>query len=64
MPSIRKQRAKEKRSRQADKMFDVKNLDEMLGSYSKIELESNSEDRSVELLKCYIGKHGNIQKNR
>ena len=49
MPSTRKQRAKERRSRQADIMSDVKNLDVMLGSYSSNELVSNSEDRNVKV---------------
>ena len=34
MPSTRKQKAKERRSRQLDIMFDAKNVDIMLGSYS------------------------------
>ena len=33
MPSTRKQKAKEKRSRQSDVMSDIVNLDVMLGSY-------------------------------
>ena len=49
MPSTRKHRAKERRSRQADIMSDVENLDVMLGSCSRNELESNSEDRNVEV---------------
>ena len=35
MPSTRKQKAKKRRSRQLDIMSDVKNVDVMLGSYSK-----------------------------
>ena len=35
MPSTRKQKAKERRSRQLDIMSDVKNVDIMLGSYSR-----------------------------
>ena len=42
MPSTRKQTAKERRSRQADLMSDIENVDVMLGSYSRNELESNS----------------------
>ena len=49
MPSTRKHRAKERRSRQGDIMSDVENLDVMLGSCSRNELESNSEDRNVEV---------------
>ena len=33
MPSTRKQKAKEKRSRQSDVMSDIENLDVMLGNY-------------------------------
>ena len=38
MPSTRKQKAKEKRSRQTDVMSDIENLDVMLGNYSKSEI--------------------------
>ena len=34
MPSTRKQKAKEKRSRQSDVMSDIENLDVMLGNYA------------------------------
>ena len=48
MPSTRKQKAKEKRSRQSDVMSDIDNLDVMLGSYqrqnSEIENERNEND--------------------
>ena len=44
MPSTRNQRAKE---RQADLMSDVENSDVMLGSYSRNELENNSEDGNI-----------------
>ena len=49
MPSTRKQRAKERRSRQVDLMCDTENLDIMLGSYSRNELEHNSVDRNDEM---------------
>ena len=49
MPSTRKQRAKKKRSRQVDLMSDTENLDIMLGSYSRNELESNSMERNDEV---------------
>ena len=49
MPSTRNQRAKERRSRQVDLMSDTENLDIMLGSYSRNELESNSIDRNDEM---------------
>ena len=59
MPSTRKQKAKEKRSRQSDVLSDIENLDVMLGSYQRdssevrdraseneIELESNRREES------------------
>ena len=49
MPSTRKQRAKERRSRQIDLMSDTENLDTMLGSYSRNDLEDNSVDRNDEM---------------
>ena len=49
MPSTTKQRAKERRSRQVDLMSDTENLEIMLGSYSRKELESNSVDRIDEM---------------
>ena len=45
MPSTRKQKAKERRSRQLDIMSDVGNVDVMLGSYSgNIEGNDHSEN--------------------
>ena len=45
MPSTRKQKAKERRSRQLDIMSDVENVDVMLGSYSgNIEGNDHSEN--------------------
>ena len=35
MPSTRKQKAREKRSRQSDVMSDIENLDIMLGNYQE-----------------------------
>ena len=49
MPSTRKQRAKKRRSRQVDLMSDTENLDIVLGSYSRNELESNSMERNDEV---------------
>ena len=40
MPSIRKQKAREKRSRQWDVMSDMENLDIMLGTYSRNKVDS------------------------
>ena len=42
MPSTRKQKAMEKRSRQSDMMSDMENLDVMLGSYSRNEIGSQN----------------------
>ena len=39
MPSTRKQKAREKRSRQSDVMSDLENVDILLGSYSRNELD-------------------------
>ena len=41
MPSKRRQKAKERRSRQLDIMSDVENVDVMLGSYSRCDEENN-----------------------
>ena len=59
MPLIRKQKAKEKLSRQSDVLSDLENLDDMLASYQRdnrevqdiaseteIDLESNRRDES------------------
>ena len=48
MLSNRKQKAKERRSRQADLMSGVENLDVMLGSNSRNAEKSNSEDRDTD----------------
>ena len=44
MPSTRKQKAREKRSRQSDVMSDIENLDVMLGSYQRENIEFRSEN--------------------
>ena len=49
MPSTRKQKAKERRSRQLDKMSDVKNVDIMLGSYSRDDEENDISENGVNL---------------
>ena len=49
MPSTRKQKAKEKRSRQSDVMSDLENVDIMLGNYSRKELDSQLGERETEL---------------
>ena len=49
MPSTRKQKAKERRSRQIDLMSDVENVDIMLGSYSRDEDRNNESENEVNL---------------
>ena len=49
MPSTRKQKAKEKRSRQSDVKSDLENVDTMLGNYPRNELDSQLGERETEL---------------
>ena len=49
MPSTKKQRAKERRSRQMDLMSDVENVDIMLGSYSRVDEENNGSENEANL---------------
>ena len=49
MPSTRKQKAKERRSRQLDMLSDVENVDIMLGSYSRDDEENNIRENEVNL---------------
>ena len=63
MPSTRKQRAKERRSRQVDLMSDVEDLDVMLGSYSRNEMESNSGDRNDEVDLASDRTRGDVVQN-
>ena len=49
MPSTRKQKAKERRSRQLDMLSDVENVDIMLGSYSRDAEENNISKNEVNL---------------
>ena len=49
MPSTRKQKAKERRSRQLDMLSDVENVDVMLGSYSRDDEENNISENEVNL---------------
>ena len=44
MPSTRKQKAKEKRSRQSDVMSDVENMDVMLGNYPRSQLDGELDE--------------------
>ena len=49
MPSTRRQKAKEKRSRQSDIMFDIENLDVMLGNYSNSEIRDQNTVDQIEI---------------
>ena len=49
MPSTRKQKAKERRSRQMDLMSDVENVNIMLGSYSRDENGIDGSENEVNL---------------
>ena len=49
MPSTRKQKAKERRSRQLDMMSDVENVDIMLGNYSREDEENVTSENEVNL---------------
>ena len=49
MPSTRKQKAKERRSRQLDMLSDVENVDIMLGSYSRDDEKNNISVNEVNL---------------
>ena len=50
MPSSTgKQKAKERRSRQLDMMFDVENVDIMQGSYSREDERNDQSDREFNL---------------
>ena len=49
MPTTKKQKAKERRSRQLDMISDVENVDIMLGSYSRDDEENNASENEVNL---------------
>ena len=49
MPSTRKQKAKERRSRQLDMLSDVENVDILLGSFSRDEEENVAGENEVNL---------------
>ena len=61
MPSTRKQKAREKRSRQPDVMSDLENMNVMLGNYSrnhsdvelneKIEMDSRSNETRTDMIR-------------
>ena len=51
MPSTRKRKAKEKRSRQSEVLSGIKNLDVMLGSYQKenSEVQDRASENEIDL---------------
>ena len=49
MPSTRKQKAKEKRSRQSNVLSDIENHDAMLGSYQRDSCEIQGEKSENEI---------------
>ena len=49
MPSTRKQKAKEKRSRQSDVLSDIKNLDVMLGNYANSDIRDQDTVDQIEI---------------
>ena len=49
MPATRKQKAKERPSRQLDMLSDVENVNIMLGSYSRFDEENNASKNEVKL---------------
>ena len=49
MPSTRKQKAREKRSRQSDVLSDEENLDVMLGSYSNSDMRQQEAVDQIEI---------------
>ena len=49
MPFTRKQKAREKRARQSDVMSDVENLDVMIGTYTRNELDERENNSGLEM---------------
>ena len=49
MPSTRKQKAKEKRSKDSDVMSDIENLDVMLGNYTNSEIRDQEPVDQIEI---------------
>ena len=49
MPSTRKQKAKEKRSRHSDVMSDIENLDVVLGNYTNSEIRDQEAVDQIEI---------------
>ena len=49
MPSTRKQKAKEKRSKQSDALSDIENLDVMLGNYAISDIRDQDTVDQIEI---------------
>ena len=65
MPSTRKQKAKEKRSRQSDVMSDIENLDVKLGSYQRddSETQDGNNEKDIDLRSKRRGESLNQNEN-
>ena len=61
MPSTRKQKAREKRSRQSDVMSDIENLDVMLRSYQRENNEFRGENNENTLVQRSDGGKARIE---
>ena len=64
MPSTRKQKAKERRSRQSDLMSDIENLDVMLGSYQRDDCEIPNGNDEGESDPRSIGREESSNQNK
>ena len=63
MPSTRKQKAKERRSRQSDIMSDIENLDVMLGNYQRDNSEPQTENDEGEMASGSIRREESANQN-
>ena len=63
MPSTRKQKAKPRRSNQSDVLSDFENMDVMLGTYSRNELDSDQEETNIEADLGSVGPQQHLNQN-
>ena len=63
MPSTRKQKAKEKRSRHSDVMSDIENLDVMLGNYTNSEIRGQDAVDQIEIDPESRGRQQDLDQN-
>ena len=63
MPSTRKQKAKEKRSRHSDVMSDIENLDVMLGNYTNSEIRGQEAVDQIEIDPESRGRQQDLDQN-